>query len=93
MITLFIILFSIGEYSERQVSTLQASYLDKRVVVGGSEVQLSIWDTAGQERFHALGECRTLLLYISIPALSFIYYIILFFDLFPIRFPYYLELS
>jgi len=37
------------------VSTLQASYLDKRVVVGGITVQLSVWDTAGQERFHALG--------------------------------------
>ncbi|RYH20058.1 GTP-binding protein [archaeon] len=44
-----------GEYTDRQVSTLQASYLDKRVTVGGTQVQLSIWDTAGQERFHALG--------------------------------------
>ena len=40
-----------GEYSESQASTLQASYLDRRV----GSVQLSIWDTAGQERFHALG--------------------------------------
>jgi len=37
------------------VSTLQASYLDKRVTIGTTTVQLSIWDTAGQERFHALG--------------------------------------
>lgn len=44
-----------GEYDERQVSTLQASYLDKRLAVDGSKVQLSLWDTAGQERFHALG--------------------------------------
>jgi len=44
-----------GEYSDRQVSTLQASYLDKKLTVGASSVQLSVWDTAGQERFHALG--------------------------------------
>jgi len=40
------------------VSTLQASYLDRRLSLPGGEdraVQLSIWDTAGQERFHALG--------------------------------------
>ncbi|GLE02333.1 hypothetical protein PINS_up011171 [Pythium insidiosum] len=44
-----------GEYDDRQVSTLQASYLDKRLLVDNSKVQLSLWDTAGQERFHALG--------------------------------------
>uniref|UniRef100_A0A7S3JUZ0 Ras-related protein Rab-21 n=1 Tax=Aureoumbra lagunensis TaxID=44058 RepID=A0A7S3JUZ0_9STRA len=45
-----------GEYSDKQVSTLQASYLDRRLSLpGGNNVQLSIWDTAGQERFHALG--------------------------------------
>ena len=44
-----------GEYNERQVSTIQASYLDKTIVVNNTSVNLSIWDTAGQERFHALG--------------------------------------
>mmetsp|Transcript_185 Transcript_185/g.206 ORF Transcript_185/g.206 Transcript_185/m.206 type:complete len:218 (-) Transcript_185:267-920(-) len=44
-----------GEYSDKQQSTLQASYLDKRLVVGGQQTHLSIWDTAGQERFHSLG--------------------------------------
>lgn len=44
-----------GEYSDRQVSTLQASYLDKKISVGNTPVHLSVWDTAGQERFHALG--------------------------------------
>jgi Ras-related protein Rab-21 len=44
-----------GEYDDRQVSTLQASYLDKRLMVDNRKVQLSLWDTAGQERFHALG--------------------------------------
>mmetsp|Transcript_37980 Transcript_37980/g.65534 ORF Transcript_37980/g.65534 Transcript_37980/m.65534 type:complete len:220 (+) Transcript_37980:97-756(+) len=44
------------EYNDRQQSTLQASYLDKRVSGPANKpVQLSIWDTAGQERFHALG--------------------------------------
>ena len=37
------------------MSTLQASYLDKRLSMNGQSVSLSIWDTAGQERFHALG--------------------------------------
>ncbi|KAJ8603170.1 hypothetical protein CTAYLR_004614 [Chrysophaeum taylorii] len=44
-----------GEFSDRQVSTLQASYLDRRLAVQDQSIQLSIWDTAGQERFHALG--------------------------------------
>ena len=39
-----------GEFSDGQVSTLQASYLDKKVSVGGVISNLSIWDTAGQER-------------------------------------------
>ena len=36
-----------GEYSDQQVSTLQASYLDKKITVAGTSVQLSVWDTAG----------------------------------------------
>lgn len=44
-----------GKFDESQQSTLQASYLEKRLQVDGKEVNLSIWDTAGQERFHALG--------------------------------------
>ena len=44
-----------GEYSDNQISTLQASYLDKKITVAGSNVQLSVRDTAGQERFHASG--------------------------------------
>mmetsp|Transcript_14222 Transcript_14222/g.23669 ORF Transcript_14222/g.23669 Transcript_14222/m.23669 type:complete len:214 (-) Transcript_14222:205-846(-) len=53
--TSILLRYTKGEYNDRQVSTLQASYLDKRVAVGASSVNLSIWDTAGQERFHALG--------------------------------------
>lgn len=44
-----------GEYSDQQTSTIQASYLDKKITAGGNIVNLSVWDTAGQERFHALG--------------------------------------
>mmetsp|Transcript_100444 Transcript_100444/g.197190 ORF Transcript_100444/g.197190 Transcript_100444/m.197190 type:complete len:206 (+) Transcript_100444:71-688(+) len=53
--TSILLRYTKGEYSDKQISTLQASYLDKRVTIGTSTVQLSIWDTAGQERFHALG--------------------------------------
>lgn len=53
--TSILLRYTKGEYNDRQVSTLQASYLDKRVSVGGSTAHLSVWDTAGQERFHALG--------------------------------------
>ena len=53
--TSILLRYTRGEYSDRQVSTLQASYLDKKVEIGNTSAQLSIWDTAGQERFHALG--------------------------------------
>lgn len=42
-------------FTEKQTATIQASYLTKRLNVGGTLVTLAIWDTAGQERFHALG--------------------------------------
>lgn len=35
-------------------TTLQASFLTKRLTIGTKRVELSICDTAGQERFHAL---------------------------------------
>jgi len=53
--TSILLRFVRGEYSDKQQSTLQASYLDKKVSTGGQQCNLSIWDTAGQERFHALG--------------------------------------
>ena len=44
------------QFSDSEVSTVQANmYNKKRVVVDGKPVDMSIWDTAGQERFHALG--------------------------------------
>jgi len=42
-------------FSDKQVSTIQASYLQKRLTLGSTTCNLAIWDTAGQERFHALG--------------------------------------
>lgn len=49
-----------GEYSDRQVTTLQAGFAEKKITINTptldkQEVTLTIWDTAGQERFHALG--------------------------------------
>ncbi|XP_059469715.1 ras-related protein Rab-21 [Neocloeon triangulifer] len=42
-------------FNSKHVTTLQASFLNKKISLGGRRVNLSIWDTAGQERFHALG--------------------------------------
>ncbi len=58
--TSILLRFTKGEYTDRQVSTLQASYLDKKITVGGQNAQLSIWDTAGQVSgipacFHRIG--------------------------------------
>jgi len=44
-----------NSFSDGQESTIQATYLDKRLNLGKKSVKLMIWDTAGQERFHALG--------------------------------------
>lgn len=53
--TSILLRFVRGEYADNQQSTLQASYLDKKITTNGQQSSLSIWDTAGQERFHALG--------------------------------------
>lgn len=44
-----------NRFSDRHITTLQASFLTKRLNICGKRVNLAIWDTAGQERFHALG--------------------------------------
>ncbi|KAK6104557.1 Ras family protein [Brugia pahangi] len=44
-----------NKFSPQHVSTLQASFLSKKLCVDGQTVVLNIWDTAGQEKFHALG--------------------------------------
>jgi Ras-related protein Rab-21 len=42
-------------FSDSQESTIQATFLEKRINLGKTSMKLMIWDTAGQERFHALG--------------------------------------
>jgi len=42
-------------FNDKHLSTIQASFLTKRLNVDNKRVVLAIWDTAGQERFHALG--------------------------------------
>ncbi|XP_078277108.1 ras-related protein Rab-21-like [Rhinoraja longicauda] len=44
-----------NRFSDRHITTLQASFLTKKLNICGKRVNLAIWDTAGQERFHALG--------------------------------------
>lgn len=44
-----------NKFNEKHLTTLQASYLCKKLNISGKRVTLNIWDTAGQERFHALG--------------------------------------
>ncbi|KAI8506884.1 Ras- protein Rab-21 [Branchiostoma belcheri] len=43
------------KFNDKHISTLQASFLTKKLNIAGKRVNLAIWDTAGQERFHALG--------------------------------------
>ena len=44
-----------NSFSAEQESTIQATFLERRLTIGRRSVVLNIWDTAGQERFHALG--------------------------------------
>jgi len=44
-----------NKFNDTHQTTIQASFLRKRLPVGNQMVNLAIWDTAGQERFHALG--------------------------------------
>uniref|UniRef100_A0A8C9SS89 Ras-related protein Rab-21 n=1 Tax=Scleropages formosus TaxID=113540 RepID=A0A8C9SS89_SCLFO len=44
-----------NKFNDKHITTLQASFLTKKLNIGGRRVNLAIWDTAGQERFHALG--------------------------------------
>jgi len=44
-----------NEFNEEHITTIQASFLSKKLTVDDTRVNLAIWDTAGQEKFHALG--------------------------------------
>lgn len=53
--TSLLLRFVENKFNDKHLSTLQASFLNKKLNIGGKRVNLAIWDTAGQERFHALG--------------------------------------
>ncbi|KAL0609693.1 Ras-related protein Rab-21 [Plecturocebus cupreus] len=40
-------------FNDKRITTLQASFLTKKLDIGGKRGSLATWDTAGQERFHA----------------------------------------
>ena len=46
--------FCKNEFDDSQVSTKDATYLEKIIKVDNQNVKLVIWDTAGQEKYHAL---------------------------------------
>jgi Ras-related protein Rab-21 len=43
------------KFNSSHVTTVQASFLNKKLNIDGKRINLAIWDTAGQEKFHALG--------------------------------------
>ncbi|KAJ8956478.1 hypothetical protein NQ314_006715 [Rhamnusium bicolor] len=43
------------KFVSNHISTVQASFLNKKINLDSNRVNLAIWDTAGQEKFHALG--------------------------------------
>ncbi|CAG9862333.1 unnamed protein product [Phyllotreta striolata] len=53
--TSLVIRYIEDKFNPKHISTIQASFLTKKINLDGSRINLSIWDTAGQEKFHALG--------------------------------------
>ncbi|XP_028129937.1 ras-related protein Rab-21 [Diabrotica virgifera virgifera] len=53
--TSLVIRYIEDKFNPKHISTIQASFLTKKLNLDGNRVNLSIWDTAGQEKFHALG--------------------------------------
>lgn len=43
-----------GNFLDSTSSTIGASFLMKKIVMGGNKLTLQIWDTAGQERFKSM---------------------------------------
>ena len=43
-------------YSDKENSTVGASYFQKILEIDGKTVQLDIWDTAGQEKYRSMGK-------------------------------------
>lgn len=44
------------QFNKNHLSTVQASFMNKKINFDNKRVALNIWDTAGQEIFHALGK-------------------------------------
>uniref|UniRef100_A0A0A9XVZ1 Ras-related protein Rab-21 n=1 Tax=Lygus hesperus TaxID=30085 RepID=A0A0A9XVZ1_LYGHE len=42
------------KFNDQHIQTLQATFLNKKLNIGGKRINLAIWDTAGQERYHSL---------------------------------------
>ncbi|XP_025405329.1 ras-related protein Rab-21 [Sipha flava] len=53
--TSLVLRYTEDKFNDKHVSTLQASFVKKKLNLNGRRINLAIWDTAGQERFHALG--------------------------------------
>lgn len=43
-----------NDFNDKQISTVDASCLEKTIETTGGQMKLTIWDTAGQERYRAL---------------------------------------
>jgi len=43
------------QFNKNHLSTVQASFMNKKINFDNKRINLNIWDTAGQEIFHALG--------------------------------------
>ncbi|KAF7275095.1 hypothetical protein GWI33_012191 [Rhynchophorus ferrugineus] len=53
--TSLVLRYVVDKFNNNNISTVQASFLKKKLNIDGKRINLAIWDTAGQEQFHALG--------------------------------------
>ena len=53
--TSLVLRYTSNQFNDQHLTTIQASYLTKKLTIDSQRVSLAIWDTAGQERYHALG--------------------------------------
>lgn len=49
------------QFNKNHLSTVQASFMNKKINFDNKRVNLNVWDTAGQEIFHALGKLQVFL--------------------------------
>lgn len=53
--TSILLRFVCDQFNKNHMTTMQASFMNKKINFDNKRVNLNIWDTAGQEIFHALG--------------------------------------